>query len=163
MRRLQRLSLEAKGKETCNPLYRLYDTVPWWRVLWVTIVILCARACPSFPLKNSMYRSLGMHIGDHTAIAFYVMMDLLHPEWITIGKNCVIGYNTTILTHEYLIDEYRFGHVNLGDEVMVGANVTILAGVSIGRRAVIGAGSVVTGDIPDGAFVVGVPARVIEH
>src|SRR5262249_21496594 len=49
----------------------------------------------------------------------------------------------------------------LGDEVWLGANVVVLKGVSIGDRAVVGAGSVVTKDIPPDAVAVGVPARVV--
>ena len=163
MRRISRLHLVDKDKEPCNPLYRLYETVPWWRVFWVTSIVMAARVCPFFSLKNRLYRLLGMRIGRNTAIAFDVTMDLLHPEWISIGKNCVIGYNTTILTHEYLVTEYRFGNVVVGDNVMIGANATILAGVTIGNRAVVAAGAVVTSDVPEGAFVAGVPARVIEY
>lgn len=91
-----------------------------------------------------------------------VMMDILYPEKIHIGKNTIIGYNTTILTHEYLIDEYRLGDVYIGDHVMIGANSTILPGVTIGDRAVVGAGSVVTKDVPPGTFVAGNPVRVIK-
>jgi acetyltransferase-like isoleucine patch superfamily enzyme len=65
------------------------------------------------------------------------------------------------LTHEYLVEEYRIGDVEIGDHVMIGANTTILPGVRIGDRAVVGAGSVVTKDVPEGAFVAGNPARFI--
>lgn len=102
-----------------------------------------------------------MKIGTNTAIAFFVMMDLLYPEKITIGKNTIIGYNTTILTHEYLIDEYRIGEVIIGDNVMIGANTTILPGVQIGDGAMIGAGTVVSKDVAPRTFVAGNPMRVI--
>ncbi len=49
-----------------------------------------------------------------------------------IGENSIIGYHTTILTHEYLLSEYRVGEVVIGRDVMVGANVTILPGTVIG-------------------------------
>jgi acetyltransferase-like isoleucine patch superfamily enzyme len=51
--------------------------------------------------------------------------------------------------------------VHIGRDARVGANVTILPGVHIGERALIGAGAVVTKDVPDYAIVAGVPARVI--
>jgi acetyltransferase-like isoleucine patch superfamily enzyme len=50
-----------------------------------------------------------------------------------------------------------------GDRVWIGANVTILKGVTIGNDAVVGAGSVVTKDIPEKAIAVGVPAKVIKY
>jgi acetyltransferase-like isoleucine patch superfamily enzyme len=91
------------------------------------------------------------------------MFDLLYPEKIKIGKNTIIGYNTTILTHEYLIDEYRIGEVLIGDNVMIGANTTILPGVSIGDGAVVGAGSIVSKDVAAHSFVAGNPMRVIRE
>jgi acetyltransferase-like isoleucine patch superfamily enzyme len=91
------------------------------------------------------------------------MFDLLYPEKIKIGKNTIIGYNTTILTHEYLIDEYRIGEVLIGDNVMIGANTTILPGVSIGDGAVVGAGSIVSKDVAAHSFVAGNPMQVIRQ
>lgn len=127
------------------------------------IVIQLARYTPIIPLKNWLYRTfLRMSVGEHTAVALMVMMDLMFPEKITIGKNSIIGYNTTILTHEYLIGEYRLGEVVIGNEVMVGANCTILPGVTIGDRAVVAAGTIVHKDVPAGAFVCGNPLRLID-
>jgi acetyltransferase-like isoleucine patch superfamily enzyme len=147
-----------------NSLWQLYKTISFWKVFKNTLVILITRYIPFFGVKNWFYRTfLRMQIGDQTAIAFMVMMDLLYPEKITIGKNTVIGYNTTILTHEYLVTEYRLGEVKIGDHVMIGANTTILPGVTIGDYAVIGAGSVVTRDVPPHAFVAGNPIRVIRE
>lgn len=51
--------------------------------------------------------------------------------------------------------------ITLGDNVWVGGNASILMGVTIGNNAVIGAGSVVTHDIPDNAVAMGNPARVV--
>lgn len=90
-----------------------------------------------------------------------VMLDIMFPEKITVGKNSVIGYNTTILAHEYLIKEYRLGDVIIGDEVMIGANSTILPGVVIGNGAIVAAGTVVHRNIEPGSFVGGNPMRVI--
>ncbi|GAB3957805.1 DapH/DapD/GlmU-related protein [Micromonospora vulcania] len=53
------------------------------------------------------------------------------------------------------------GRIRVGDDVHLGVRTTILAGVTIGNRCVIGAGSVVTRDIPDDSVAAGVPARVI--
>ncbi|RAP29560.1 hypothetical protein C2W64_03208 [Brevibacillus laterosporus] len=111
-----------------------------------------------------MYRTfLGIKVGDQSAVALMVMMDIMFPELITIGRNCVIGYNTTILAHEYLVDEYRLGEVIIGDRVLIGANTTILPGVVIGDNAVIAAGSVVHRDVPAGAFVGGNPLQTIRE
>ncbi len=103
-----------------------------------------------------------MKVGKQTAFALMVMVDVFFPERIEVGDNSVIGYNTTILTHEYLIKEYRLGYVKIGEGVLIGANTTILPGVTIGDGAVVAAGSVVHKDVPAGAFVGGNPLRRLE-
>lgn len=145
-----------------NSLWQIYKTVSFWKVLKNVIVIQIGRYTPFLAVKNWLYRTfLRMKIGEKTALAFMVMPDIMFPEKIQIGRNCVIGYNTTILAHEYLIDEYRLGDVVIGDEVMIGANSTVLPGVVIGDRAVVAAGTVVHKDVPAGAFVAGNPMRIV--
>src|SRR5690625_3755010 len=102
-----------------------------------------------------------MDNGKQTAVARMLIPDTMFPEKISIGKNSIIGYNTTLLAHEYLIKEYRIGEVNIGDEVMIGANTTILPGISIGNQAIVSAGTLVHKDVPAGAFVGGNPMRII--
>jgi len=144
-----------------NSLWQIYQTISFWKVFYQTCVICLARYLPWMGFKNWIYRKLlRMKIGDQTAIAFMVMFDLLYPEKISIGKNSIIGYNTTILTHEYLVDEYRLGEVKIGNHVMIGANATILPGVRIGDHAVVGAGAVVTRDIPPYHFAFGNPLQI---
>ncbi|WP_058306751.1 acyltransferase [Gracilibacillus massiliensis] len=157
MRRTKRYRVEG-----ANSLWHIYKTVPFWKVVRNFIIIQLARYTPFLNLKNRMYRSfLKMEVGQETAFALMVMLDIMFPEKIHVGKNTVIGYNTTILAHEYLIKEYRLGDVIIGDEVMVGANSTILPGVTIGDQAVVAAGTVVHKDVEAGTFVAGNPMRVI--
>lgn len=145
-----------------NSLWNVYRTVSFWKVVKNVIVIEVARYTPFLRWKNGMYRFfLKMKVGEQTSFAFKAMPDMMFPEKITVGRNTVIGYNTTILAHEYLIEEYRLGEVVIGDEVMIGANATILPGVSIGRRALVSAATLVNADVPEGAFVGGNPMRVI--
>lgn len=145
-----------------NSLWHVYKTVPFWKVVKNFIVIQIARYTPFLGVKNWLYRTfLKMKVGEETSFALMVMLDVMFPEKISVGRNTVIGYNTTILAHEYLIKEYRLGNVHIGNEVMIGANTTILPGVTIGDGAIVSAGTLVHKDVPPGAFVGGNPMRVI--
>lgn len=145
-----------------NSLRQVYRTVPFLKVIKNFIFIQMARYTPFMGMKNWIYRTfLHMKVGDDTAFALMVMVDLMFPEKITVGRNSVIGYNTTILAHEYLIKEYRLGEVYIGDEVLIGANSTILPGVTIGDGAIVSAGTLVHQDVPAGSFVGGNPMRMI--
>lgn len=145
-----------------NSLWKIYKTVPFLKVMKNFIIIQIGRYSPSLRFKNWLYRSfLKMKVGDETAFALMVMPDVMFPEKITVGNNCVIGYNTTILAHEYLIDEYRLGDVKIGNNVLVGANTTILPGVTIGDNAVVSAATLVHKNVPAGAFVGGNPMQII--
>ncbi|MBX0316097.1 acyltransferase [Planococcus glaciei] len=145
-----------------NSLWHIYKTVPFWKVAKNFIVIQMARYTPFLPMKNWLYKTfLRMKVGEHSSFALMVMPDVMFPEKITVGRNSVIGYNTTILAHEYLINEYRLGEVIIGDEVLIGANTTILPGVTIGDGAIVSAATLVNKDVPAGAFVGGNPMKII--
>jgi len=136
----------------------------WWRPVWNVAVITVGRYLPVLELKNAVYRrALGMRIGRGASLGFMVMVDIFLPHLITIGENSLIGYNTTILCHEFLVGEYRVGPVVIGKNVMIGANCTILPGVTVGDGAVVAAHSLVNRDVPPGAFVGGVPARPLRR
>ncbi|WP_100374005.1 acyltransferase [Bacillus sp. FJAT-45037] len=155
---------ESYPVNTANSLWQIYRTVPFFKVVKNFIVIQISRYTPFLKVKNWLYRHfLGMKVGAETAVALMVMMDVMFPERISIGKNTIIGYNTTILAHEYLIKEYRLGDVIIGDGVMIGANTTILPGVTIGDGAIVSAGTLVHRDVPAGAFVGGNPMQVIKE
>lgn len=86
---------------------------------------------------------------------------------ITIGDNCMFGPNVGIYTAGHPIHPqtrnsgYEYGKpVTIGDNCWIGGSVTIVGGVTIGNNVVIGAGSVVTRDIPDNVVAVGNPCRV---
>ncbi|WP_088104242.1 acyltransferase [Halalkalibacter urbisdiaboli] len=150
--------------KSANSLWHIYRTVPFWKVVKNFIIIQISRYTPFLHVKNWLYRTfLRMKVGDETAVALMVMLDIMFPERISIGRNTIIGYNTTILAHEYLITEYRLGDVVIGDEVMIGANTTILPGVTIGDKAIISAGTLVNRDVPAGAFVGGNPMQIIKE
>lgn len=87
---------------------------------------------------------------------------------VTIGNNVFIGPNVGIYTagHPEEVDlrirDYEYAHpVTIGNNVWIGGHACILPGVNIGDNAIIGAGSVVTHDIPAGSVAVGNPCRVV--
>ncbi|MBX3012094.1 MAG: acyltransferase [Caldilineaceae bacterium] len=143
--------------------------VLWHRTVSVTkavrngFVIMLARHVPSLAFKRWLYRQIGMQIGRHVSFAWHVTPDLFFPELIRVGDNTIIGYNTTILAHEYLLHEWRTGPVHIGENVTIGANCTLLPGIVIGAGAVISAMSLVNKDVPAGAVVGGVPIRPIQR
>ena len=85
---------------------------------------------------------------------------------VVIGDDCLIGHNAVFATLNHDLDRARRAdllpaQIRLGRKVWLGANVTVLPGVTIGDNSVVGAGSVATKDVPADTVVVGSPARVV--
>ena len=93
---------------------------------------------------------------------------ILDNAKVTLGDNCLLAPNVSIYTAGHSLHPdtralgYEYGiEVTVGDNVWIGGNTVICPGVHIGSNVVIGAGSVVTKDIPDWSFAAGNPCRVI--
>lgn len=87
---------------------------------------------------------------------------------IFIGDDCLIGHQVVLATLDHSLEPSKRkgmhpASIRLGKNVWVGAHATVLKGVTVGDDAVIAAGAVVTKDVPAGAIVAGVPARVIRY
>ena len=92
---------------------------------------------------------------------------------IQIGNNCSISQHISIIASNHKYDksslirsqlwDLKNNYVIIKDDVWIGANVVILPGVTVSKGAIIGAGSVVTKDVPEYAIVIGSPARVIRY
>jgi maltose O-acetyltransferase len=116
-----------------------------------------------------IYRASKVRIGSNSTLNDYV--HLWGGGSITIGDDCLVAAHTVITsqTHDVeaiakglLYRETNFAHpVTIANNVWVGSHATILPGVSIGDGAIIGAGAVVTRDVPSHSVAAGVPARVI--
>lgn len=106
-------------------------------------------------------------MGDRSYMNFdAIVLDVCE---VTIGEDCLFGPGCRIITASHPLD-YRarknfgkeFGKpIKIGNDCFIGANVTILPGITIGDRVVIGAGSVVTKNIESDSIAVGNPAKVI--
>lgn len=159
-RRVDRLTRYPSGPVNSLWLWRRH--VPLWRVARNFLVIYTCRYLPSLAWKNLLYRWIGVRVGERVSAGLSATLDVFFPELITIGDNTILGYGSIILAHEFLRDELRVGPVVIGRDVVIGTNCTVLPGVVIGDRAVVSAQSLVNGDVPPGAVVGGVPARVLE-
>jgi acetyltransferase-like isoleucine patch superfamily enzyme len=146
-----------------NSLWGWTDARNPLRVSLNFLLLLIVRYSPSLRLKLPCLRLMGVKAGKHVSMALQATVDIFYPELIEIGDNSIVGYNATILAHEYMIEAHRTGKVIIGKNVLIGANATILPGITIGDNAVVSAGSLVNHDVPAGAFVGGVPAKVLER
>lgn len=121
---------------------------------------------------NMILRMEGITVGKGTI--FYgpntQTIDRQRPWMLKIGEYCKITKGCTILTHDYSRSVLRrayhdiiceAGETIIGDNVFIGMNSTILMGTHIGNNVIVGAGSVVSGNIPDNCVVAGNPARII--
>lgn len=108
----------------------------------------------------------GLRIGNKVDIFSEYPFDSIYPGLITVGDYVTISSNVKILAHDASMGyvtkgSCKIGIVEIGNHVFIGANVTILPNTRIGDYAIIGAGSVITGDVPSGTVYTGNPAKMI--
>jgi maltose O-acetyltransferase len=127
------------------------------------VVIVLARVCPSLRLKNWLLRRIGVTVGAGVAWGLESTPDVFWPERITVEDDAIVGYDATLLCHEFLQDEYRLGDVVVEDRAMIGAGAIVLPGVTVGEGARVAANSLVAEDVPPGTTVAGVPAEVVSR
>ncbi|MCU4716456.1 acyltransferase [Halapricum hydrolyticum] len=146
-----------------NSLLHWPETRHPLRIVVNFLIIWVVRYSPSLRVKNWLLRRLGADVETGVAWALTATPDVFWPELITVREDAIIGYDATILCHEYLQDEVRTGEVVVGERVMIGAGAIVLPGVEIGADAQIAANSLVDSDVPPGATVAGVPAEVVSE
>lgn len=119
--------------------------------------------------RNHIFASLG----DNCSIEDRIIP--LYAKCIRIGNNVRLASHVLFVTHDvshFVVNnmcenslgfqlQEKIGCIDIGNNVFVGTNTTILYDVKIGNNVIIGAGSLVNHDIPDNSVAVGVPARVI--
>jgi acetyltransferase-like isoleucine patch superfamily enzyme len=138
---------------------------------WLHVV---ARYAPLPPAaRASLHRRRGVAVGQRVFIGTEVFIDDAVPASVTLEDDVTVIAQSTILGHTYYPRHFRR---LLGDEstragqrtvirrgAYLGLRSTVLAGVTVGEYAIVGAGSLVTGDVPPYTMVVGVPARVVKE
>lgn len=126
-------------------------------------------------IANRLLKAAGVSIkGNPLWISPQVYFDVGPPGTIELGDRCVISHGVRLLTHDFSLDrasefldgvrsdnmEYvRTAPIRVGAQAFLGMGAIILPGVEIGDGAIVGAGSVVTRDVPTGTIVAGNPAR----
>ncbi len=117
--------------------------------------------------KLRLLRESGVRIGERCRI--YTDNFGTEPYLVRIGDHCTVTAGVRFITHDgscwVLRDELPnlqdFGPIVVEDNCFIGVDAVILPGVRIGPNAIVGAGSIVTKDVPPGVVVGGVPARVL--
>lgn len=107
----------------------------------------------------------GMKVGADFSRQQGCYIDPTHCFLIEIGNHVTMSIRVTLMAHDASTKKYlgytKIGKIIIGDNVFIGANATVLPGVSIGDNAVVGANSVVAKDVPKDTVVAGNPARVV--
>lgn len=122
---------------------------------------------PSFRMFPPLYTDFGKNITIGKDVFINSGCHFQDQGGIEIGDGALIGHNVVLATinHDLHPKENRKNHyapIKIGAHVWIGSNATVLAGVSIGEWAVVGAGAVVTKDVPAFTVVGGVPAKVLK-
>ncbi|MEZ3117104.1 DapH/DapD/GlmU-related protein [Halobaculum sp. MBLA0147] len=153
--RVERTETPGEG----NSLRHWQDAKSYWEVAKNYLGTWVIRVSGDLDRKNRFLRRLGVTVGENVSWGLEATPDVFWPERITLGDDVIVGYDATILCHEFLQDEYRVGDVVVGDRAMIGAGAVILPGVEIGHDAQVAANSLVADDVPPETTVAGVPAE----
>ncbi len=122
--------------------------------------------------RPKIMRKMGCKVGKGCFIGDYVRIDLGHADMITVEDSVSIASGTRLLCHQRDFTDYRVGddYMKLGYIVkpiilkkgcLVGMESMVMPGVTIGEGAIVGAGSLVTHDIPAWTIATGRPAKVV--
>lgn len=112
----------------------------------------------------TVVRSQNVTIGKNVVIMNNCLM--MSAGGITIDDNALVAANAQLISNNHDLQEHMIitcSPVHLKRNCWIGAGATILPGVTVGENSVVGAGSVVTKDVPDNCIAVGSPARVIKQ
>ena len=147
----------------------LFNTLKM-HALYKTLLRFFGMYAPFESLRIAMYRKAGIKIGKVSGFGGGVFLDAAEDpsedSSITIGDDVLLAGFVHVLSHSFVAyrlieDEGGYSPVVIKKGARISFNVTILRGVTIGENVIIGAGAVVTEDIPPNCVAVGVPAKPI--
>lgn len=102
----------------------------------------------------------GMDIGKNCSVAKSATMERAYPKSVHIGDNSRVSIEAMVLGHDYFRGKEQ-SDTYIGHNTVIGGRAIVLPGLHIGNHVFVGAGSVVTKDIPDHCLVAGNPAKVV--
>jgi maltose O-acetyltransferase len=155
------------ARDLCQTLNNTRESQQQWRRSILTELI--GSGGDTVWMQPPFYGDYGTNIHLGTRVFFNFNCIVLDVCEVKIGDYTLFGSGVQILTplhptNAALRRQQEFGkRIEIGADVWVGSGALILAGVRVGSRSVIGAGSVVTRDIPDDVFAAGNPCRVIRE
>ena len=116
--------------------------------------------------RNLMYRLKGYDVHKSVIFERNLNLDRLYPKGIHIKENTLIASGVTILSHDHckrINNQPLLADIYIGKNCFIAIGATILPGLNIGDEVIVGAGSVVTKDVPSRVIVAGNPARIIRQ
>ena len=103
----------------------------------------------------------GMHIAKSALISYNAILDKTYPKGIHIDEESYIASGAIIFSHDYSRDIKT--HTYIGKRCFIGANAILMPGITIGDSVIVGAGAVVTKNVPSNTIVAGNPAKIIRE
>lgn len=103
----------------------------------------------------------GMDISTNARISVGAKLDKTYPKGIHIGEESYVASGAIVFSHDYTRALHQDTYI--GRRCFIGANAIIMCGVHLGDEVIVGAGSIVTKDIPSNTIVAGNPARIIKQ
>lgn len=120
--------------------------------------------CPFNNVRILLYRLCGFKIGKHCFIGMKCYLDDMCYDLLTIGNDCIISYGVYFACHGRNQEHLP---IHIDDGVYIGMRASIVSktregnGVVIGKKAVVGACTLVNANVPDGMTAVGIPCRIL--
>lgn len=157
--------LDVVGRAFKNPYHALLQSM----MNWVIFEPIAPRM-----FRPWLMRRMGCKVGKNVFIGDHVIIDLNHADLITLDDYAHVTGGCRLLCHQrnlknYFVGDnaaefgYTLGAIHIGKGCMIGMTSMIMPGVTIGDGAIVGAGSLVTKDIPAWTIATGRPARVVKQ
>lgn len=102
-----------------------------------------------------------MNISSTARISYGAKLDKTNPNGIHIGEESYVASGAIVFAHDFSRGIHK--DTFIGKRCFIGANSIVMCGITIGDEVIVGAGSVVTKDVPSGCIVAGNPARIIRE